>query len=302
MILACETERRWLSPLRALQWRSRLTVEQYVGRNFRLFAHPYAKQIRTYVWKMDNGEICSSFDALEVNFLVNRPDNGLHELSGTHVASVLTIPERRGQGFAKQLLTAYFEKEPQKIAFLNSGIGTDYYETLGFRVNPLPASVVDERVRSVPTKSILAISLSAEEFGKKLRSYRRRQLLKQSAQPAVSLLPSDLYLDWHLERYRYFSELARQAFPESVFWELENNLVATLPDFVQSQLDCLWIGDSSSAALAFVHSLATKWGLERVKYVLRQAPFDKRAADIPMLRFPFSGDVSLIDPQLCDYW
>lgn len=185
-----KAEREALYPERATLWHGPRTPAQYLERNRRMDAMPYARtRIQAFALKDDRGRVLSSLDRLLVPMAIE----GETKMAGL-IASFFTPPELRRHGYGKLLIRGLLEREADRDYVLFSEIAPEYYAALGFR--PCP------RAEGPPPAAKERIPLGA--FLEELTARR----LKMPA----ALVPDPEYVEWHLARFRYFSELENRPF------------------------------------------------------------------------------------------
>jgi len=286
--LATTPERYTLEQGRAREWGAKLTPEFYLGRNARIYAHPFARdRITTYVWK-ERGEVLSSMDALEVDLIVNRPE--LKRSPGVLIANVVTEPHLRGHGYATKMLNAYFGSRPELPGVLYSDIGAPFYHRFGFKEEPR-TSLTFEATRSEARPS----RLSWEEGLREMDQARWKQVREAEA-PSLALQPDPEFIDWQIERYRFFAEMAEEKFPNHYFWKWQNVIVFAVPHYLFDQLDVFWMNGFNKDLL---NAVAKELGVSQIMYWGK----GEGKTEIPMARLEEgSNPAAFLDPQLCDWW
>src|SRR5262249_38859240 len=125
-------------------WGQRLSVDDFVAREERLRAHPWARANMTSYLYVEEGRILSSCETFRMDSFC---DGVRGETFG--VASVYTEPALRGRGHAGAMMRL-LPTEGFQAGILFSDVG-DYYARFGWRVVPafeqaLPAARVAEPV------------------------------------------------------------------------------------------------------------------------------------------------------------
>ena len=118
-------------------WGSGLTPAQFLEREQRLRAHPWAaRTLTTWLWRDDDGAVLASCESF-----LDDAQAGARTGTAATIASVFTEPELRGRGHAANMLRAVTKRlgaDPRCLAVtLFSEIGTALYQRLGFW--PVPA-------------------------------------------------------------------------------------------------------------------------------------------------------------------
>ncbi len=191
--VATPSEQRERDLFTASAWGSTLTLEQFIEREERLRAHPWAaRALTSWLWQDTAGNTLSSCETFRDEAIV-----GAKTGTASTIASVFTEPKLRGQGHAANMLRAVIERLRGELALtLFSEIGTDYYQRLGFW--PVPAFDTFFAPRPDAPKDV--------EWLQTLPSLR----LAASDEHTLRLTLCTARLDWHLERERlYTSALGR---------------------------------------------------------------------------------------------
>lgn len=174
------------------EWGERLTLEQFLVREGRLRAHPFARaRMRTWLFE-DDGRVLASSETFAMD--AARGDERLGFLQA--IASVVTEPALRGRGHASRMMGALVDRlraEPGNLgAILYSDVGLSFYERAGFvgrdaRDRVLPAERRDHDATLVSDlASLLPIASPVD---------------------AITIQPSRDHVDWHLERERSYAAL-----------------------------------------------------------------------------------------------
>jgi hypothetical protein len=307
--VATPDEREALAPLRASQWRGVLSVSQFEERNRRLYAHPFGRnRIVTWVLRDSSGRIVSSMDELTIRMAVRGAEAPARFADGVLIASVITPAEERGRGYCSQLLDAYFSTRQELSGILYSDIGPAFYRRYGFRERPVRAAEIAVRpppTEASPARSV-ARNLSLEAFCERLGDLRRQQV-DRSAGPGAALAPDPDWLDWQLERYRFFSELRKRRFPRTLFSEAAHpsgpHLFAAVPDFLTSRLEAFWVDPRCALCVGSLHQIAAQNGLQAIRFWTEVDTSWPGKNECPMVRVGGeAGETGFIDPQFCDWW
>jgi GNAT superfamily N-acetyltransferase len=269
-----------------------LSADDFALREERLYARPYAdSSIVTWGLVAADGTVPASLDVLDVSLAVAGA-----ERSAGLIAFVLADPSRRGQGFGKQLLETIVAREGQRPLVLFSDIGPAFYERFGFQAFPHRSAFLPAGEGPL---SVMAISPVA--FLEWLCDRRQRAVRPTT----TAFLPSRVYLDWVLTRYRFFAEVHGTPFPTDVTWmglhNGEDHAMALVPWFQHRRTEALWMVPHCSSCRRSAAAIAHGWGTTAVRFFER-GPAEGAAAEWPMLRTPNGETASLTDVQLIDWW
>lgn len=199
--LATDDEKRARDAVTHEAWGSGLSTAQFLAREQRLRAHPWARgAMRTWLWTGPAGEVLASCETFEL-----AGDVGGVRGRTWVVASVFVEPPLRRRGHSAAMLAALLERlrvEPlAQAVVLFSEVGTDLYARLGFLAVP-----------SFDTWFEPADDAPAEV------SWLRAPLAAPRAPlPGAQALhvPVDAgQVGWHLERERFYADaLGKPALP-----------------------------------------------------------------------------------------
>ncbi|MBI1861375.1 MAG: GNAT family N-acetyltransferase [Deltaproteobacteria bacterium] len=286
--IAEDLDRLALARPRSELWGGPLSTAQYAERNIRLYAHPFGKaKIITWLARNNDGNLLTSLDTFEVKFR-----SGKEIVTGYHIASVYTPPDQRGHDHARKLLSTVLSKNPSALSILFSDLRPSYYEKLGYesfsmRENILSAQAVDRRG--------LETALDSKSFVKELAN--RKEFLTK---PGVTVEYDELYLDWHIERFRYFSELTQKRLPTEIFWIGEHSgklhPIASIPNFVSGNEEGMVLDGQCSHCINFLVNQAVLHGLPSARFWVEDRVAPNK---IPMIR---NAAVPWVDRQALDYW
>lgn len=282
-----ELERQAFWPARAEFWRGVLSVRQYVERNSRIFAHPYGKErIVTWVARDASGQILSSLDILEMKGLVY----GTAVMGGL-IASVFTPPSQRGHDYARTLIARILDAR-SGFAILNSDLRPEFYEKLGF----VDVPVSDEKTlagEKYSKRTEESVSLSV--LTRLLDGYKSSRALG-----AFTLTYSELLLDWNVERYRYFAELAGTRLPTDLYWvgkhAMQTHPMILIPHPLEDQLDALFLDSGCQECISFAKEKAAELKLKYVHYWRHTSAGRKH----PMIRV--NPPLPWVDQHYIEYW
>ena len=295
-------ERLSLAAVRAEAWRGWMTTEQFTERNARLNAHELAaERCTTFVWRAEGGEILSSMELFDITLGLTDGRDSWSEDPAVLIASVITSPEHRSKGYAAAMIAAYFDKNPDQNAVLYSDIGPVFYERFGFR--EAPCFVTEKKTGALSDATARPIGIKT--FSRKVGDLRYNTLLdKQKA--GATLLPDPSWLDWRIECFRYFAEVANMPFFDRLYWSLdhgEEHLLAFVPNFPERKLEGLFVETDCQECLDFGAGLAGEWGLTGFRYWSSKQITPEDKAMCPMIRVPTLGpDAMYHDVQFCDWW
>ena len=137
LTIASAAEQLERDALTASVWGTGLTGAQFLEREQRLRAHPWARQTLTsWLWREESGAVLASCETF-----LDEAHVGTLQGTAATIASVFTEPKLRGHGHAGNMLRAVVERlrdDPRCLAAtLFSEIGTALYQRLGFW--PVPA-------------------------------------------------------------------------------------------------------------------------------------------------------------------
>ncbi len=286
--IATEAERFGLNRRMSEPWGKKLSDEVFLGRCDRLNKHLFGRKfITTYIWK-EKSEIVSSLDALEVDLIVNRPE--LKLVRGVLIANVITPVEHRKKGHATELLKSYFKEFPEIAGVLYSDIGPGFYRRFGFHESPISSLTVPAGY------SDLKIERVGMEEGIKQIDQKRWRAMRDTQGPALSLQPNFLFLDWQIERYRYFAEVARHSFPSRVFYRWGESWALAVPHFLFDQVEVFWMNELN---LDLLNAIARDLGVSKIVYWGQ----GEGKVEYPMARNNRAIEsLAFLDAQLIDWW
>ncbi|MFM8316188.1 MAG: hypothetical protein ACKOA8_18055, partial [Deltaproteobacteria bacterium] len=265
---ATQRDRDCLAGLRASAWAKELSPQEFSERNKLLYAHPFGqKRIQTFLLRDKSGEIVSSMDALEVKLFFRAPlTQEVQNREGFLIASVITPENQRAKGYATQLLQNFLSHQKWDLGVLYSDIGAPYYERFGFKKTP--TSVFEVQGFESNSKPKLKI-LSLEAWVEKVFQ-RRKENFENNVKAQVALLPETEFLDWQLERFRYFFRLTRAGVLPPCFYECETpqgaRYFAVVHNPVTQGAEILWREPDCPEIFSFIASVVQGWGLKKYSY------------------------------------
>jgi len=191
--LATVDEQRARDAVTHAAWGGGLSREQFLARELRLRAHPWARAVmRTWLWTGPAGEVLASCETFEQQSLV-----GSARGRSWVVASVFVEPALRRRGHSAAMLAALLARlraEPDAQAVtLFSEVGVDLYARLGFYAVPSFDTWFDARAEQPADVSWLTAPLPAPPS-------------LRAAPQALALSLSAGQIDWQLERERFYAE------------------------------------------------------------------------------------------------
>ena len=191
LTIATPAEQVERDALSVTAWGSGLTVEQFLHREQRLRAHPWAaRTLTSWLWRDERGAVLSSCETF-----LDEAHVGAQVGTAATIASVFTEAKLRARGHAANMLRAVLERlraDPSCLAVtLFSEIGTNYYHRLGFW--PVPAFDTFFPARAdAPGVEWLHAPLPAPHHA-------------AADEHTLRLTLSSSRLDWHLERERLYT-------------------------------------------------------------------------------------------------
>jgi predicted N-acetyltransferase YhbS len=197
LTIATASERRARDSLSVAAWGAGLTLEQFLDREQRLRAHPWAaKTLTSWLWRDEQGAVLSSCETF-----LDEARVGSKVGTAATIASVFTESKLRAVGHAANMLRAVLERlraDPRCLAVtLFSEIGADYYQRLGFW--PVPAFDTFFPARAdAPSVEWAHAPLPAPQHA-------------FSDEHTLRLTLSSSRLDWHLERERLYTAVLGRA-------------------------------------------------------------------------------------------
>jgi GNAT superfamily N-acetyltransferase len=272
------------------EWGQRLTVPQFLQREARLRAHPWARDaMTTWLWRVESGEVLSSCESYRMSSLL---DGAPGETFG--VAGVFTEPSLRGRGHAGRMMQAlvsrWRDSEPRAhAAILFSDVGPALYERAGFRAVPAQ----DRVFLPEPGDPAEGVDALFNEAGVPA------ELARTPLPPArFGVWPSAAQLDWHLERERLYAELLGGRRPLAAGARVDEGRVFWAGDLKVGHLEVLLLSARTRAQgtllLRAARRVAHAAGLSEVVLWEVPVPFtwppgpdggtpQRRSGELPML-------------------
>jgi len=298
MFLATGTpkHREELSILRAQEWAKGISLNQFVERNQKLYAHPFGKvRMETHVYLGAQGEVLSSCDTLDVDFAVlDRAGDIVHE-RGLLLASVFTPVELRKKGYCSSMLEELFDEESDKVWCLYSDISPEFYEKYEFK-----PTTVTERTEAIDFEMPIELCepVELEVAVKGIQEARLRQL--RTSETGLVLLPDTEWVDWNLLRYGLTAEWTRTPFPATSF-QVGDDFAIAAPDFVRQEIRVLY-ATSEDARQSAVRWLARETHIDQ-QFFWEIGPSSGGDVSVPMAmshHYPEATDFR--DLQFGDWW
>jgi hypothetical protein len=249
LVLASDAEKRERDRYAWEAWGQRLSVAEFVSREERLRAHPWARGMNTWLY-VEDGKVLSSCETF-------RMDSFLDGRAGVTfgVASVYTEPELRGRGYAGKMMQL-LPTQGFQAGILFSDVG-DYYGRFGWRTIP-----AFERALSPAAVESAAI---------RLRTIELDTIFSRLEPPRARFLvwPSAAQLDWHRERERAYADLfGRHALPYAGA-RSDGGVIAWAADFKNEKLLILHLqADSADDVRALVAAAQAEAAAAKLQQVI----------------------------------
>ncbi|HEY2746659.1 MAG TPA: GNAT family N-acetyltransferase [Polyangia bacterium] len=283
LVLADADEKRARDRLTYEAWGEALTPEQYLIREERLCAHPWARAaMQWWLWKDDDGKVLSSCETYRMSSAVEGERGETWA-----VASVFTEPALRGRGHARAMMDALLERARQEGAqasTLFSDVAPMQYERSGYAVRPAEDLVFPP----AQGDSAHGVDALVEVVGE--------------LEPYVddfTVWPSRQQLDWHLERGRTYGALLRRAPLSSVGARAGEGVAYWVADWKNDRLTMLWLDAADAyeaeALVQTARNVASAARLREVRLWAQPWPFPGRA-DLGGDRVRRVGAVPMIAP------
>jgi GNAT superfamily N-acetyltransferase len=280
LVEATPAQQVLLDAVTASAWGQRLTLAQFLEREARLRAAPFARaSLRTWLWTGDDGAVRSSCETYRVP--ARRGERAGH---GAIVASVFTEGPLRGRGYASAMLAVVCERlraEGTLAVGLFSEVGAALYERVGFV----------ER----PSWDVLWPAREGSLDGVSLEAAVQAPPARRAPSPQVTF---ELTLDqcqWHVEREQTYASLLNLPSPTQHLARAGTSTVCWAASFQTGELHVLWyqLGrrDEADALLRAARHVAFSCGLSRVRVweteplpTVADAERVRRTDELPMLR------------------
>ena len=231
---ATADEKRARDRLAYESWGDLLTTEQYLQREARLCAHPWARETKAcWVWRDGDGAILSSCETYRMCSAV---DGVRGETWG--VASVFTEPALRGRGHATRLMDLVIKRvrhdSPAAHAMLLfSDVGAAIYERSGYRTRPADDLLFPPAPGALAADALLDETEALAAFS----------TLEPPPEPFV-IWPARDQLDWHLERARTYAALLGRPLLPHAGARIGDSVIVWAADWKHDRLQVLLLASS----------------------------------------------------------
>lgn len=251
-------------------WGTGLTLDQYLEREARLRAHPWARAaLRSWLLVDDRGVVLASCETYRMHSFVDGAAG-----CSWGVASVFTEPALRGHGYASRLVALLPEPlralDPRAHALhLYSDVGPAMYERAGYRPRP-----------------------ALDRIWRPLVAPHRAELLGEPVEPEAVrarflIWPTALQLDWHRERERIYAELIGRCRLDSCGARADGGIMSWSTGGGAALVVLAWNGVALAPLLAAARAVAAAAGLERVvmwdQPGVNEGQLQPRVGSVPML-------------------
>ena len=270
-------------------WGGRLSVEQFLQRERRLRAHPWAAGgMVTWLWVDDHGAPLASCETFtSASYL-----DGVQARSYA-VASVFTEPALRGQGHASRMMDALVAEirssDPSAHSItLYSDVGEAIYARSGFAGGP----AFDWEFE--PCEG------SPEAAVERLIGEADLPALAPPAGERFLIWPDRAQIDWHLARERFYAEALQRRRDGACGAVVGGSLALWAADFKNDQLVLLLLSGPTRAAVELLvlaaRQVAHRLALPRVS-LWEHEPLAPWLAALPGgRRCPRDGSLPMILP------
>jgi GNAT superfamily N-acetyltransferase len=226
--LATDDEKRARDAVTHAAWGSGLDVTQFLAREARLRAHPWARAtMRTWLWTGSAGEVLASCETFEQASAVGR-DAGRSWV----VASVFVEPSLRRRGHSAAMLAALVERlrgeADAHAVVLFSEVGVDLYARLGFFAVPSFDTWFDARADKPADVAWLSAPLPTPTP-------------PPPAAQALTLTLSAGQVDWQLERERFYAEVTQRPRLAAHGARVGNSSIGWTAYWRANELHVLWL-------------------------------------------------------------
>ncbi|MGH7738392.1 MAG: GNAT family N-acetyltransferase [Candidatus Tyrphobacter sp.] len=189
-------------PLSAKLWAGRRTMAAYVAQTLEIAHSPYGKRSYRTLGLYDGGSLTASCKRYERIVRV-----GAGRLRTFGLGAVFTPEALRGRGYASAMIAMLLDAARSNgydAAFLFSDIRPQFYEEVGFRVQP-------SRTVAIRTDSLPKARVEIERLEERDRQAVRRTFSSLERARAWSFVRTPLVWDWVWLRVRHGSEHVRGA-------------------------------------------------------------------------------------------
>jgi hypothetical protein len=260
-------------------WGAQLTLEQFVDRERRLRALPFARSMRTWLW-VDGPLVLASCETFRMRSFLDGVEGSSYGL-----ASVFTQAALRGRGHASQMV-AQVVKEVRRedpgahAMLLFSEVGARIYERQGFSARPIAETLLPAQSGDA-TEGVERL-LVVEELP---------EALARAPRPRDRFLiwPTAAQLEWHLAREEFYARTLGRARPSAWGAAIGRSIALFTAEHKQRQLVVQLLAverpDHAAPLILAARRVAAAAELATVR-LWGDLPLGEArpAADLPMLR------------------
>ncbi|MCU1282464.1 MAG: hypothetical protein JWM53_6010 [bacterium] len=283
LVVANAEEKRARDRLTFDAWGEQLTPAQYLQREERLGAQPWARETMTWwLWRDAGGAVLSSCETYRMCSAVD----GVRGETWA-VASVYTDPALRGRGHARAMMDALVVRARAagaQASTLFSDVGAPIYEKSGYVLRPADDLIFPP----APGDTTHGIDALVDVIGE--------------VEPYVddfAIWPTTAQLDWHLERGRTYAALLGRASLPSVGARAGDGVAYWTADWKHDRLLLLWLdagrANEAEALVQAARHVAAAAKLREVRLWAQPWPFPGRA-DLGGDRVRRVGSLPMIAP------
>jgi len=256
---ASDDEKEARDRLTHAEWGGGLTPGQFVARERRLRAHPWAAGGMT-TWLLADGDVVLA--SCETFLMESALDGAAGASFG--IASVFVEPALRGRGRATELLGRLGERlarlEGAQSLILFSDVGARIYQRVGYGPRPAFDRVLEPAAG--PPEAIVDALASEERLAAALARVRLPD-------DRFAIAPSAAQLDWHRERERCYAELLGRPRPRGAGARAGESTILWAGDLRKGELAVLLLDARSPAderaLLECARRVAAEARLDRVR-------------------------------------
>lgn len=283
LVVADADEKRARDRVTFAAWGDLLTPDQYLTREERLCAHPWARETMTWwLWRDDDGRVLSSCETYKMCSAVD----GVRGETWA-VASVYTEPELRRRGHARAMMDALVARaraEGAQASTLFSDVDPAVYAASGY-VARTAEDLVFPPAPGNPARTIDGFVDQIDELEPYVDDF--------------SIWPTPAQLDWHLERARTYAALLGRAPLPTIGARAGDGVAYWTPDVKHESLIILWLDAGrayeAEALVQAARAIASAARLREVRLWAQPWPFPGRA-DLGGDRVRRVGAVPMIAP------
>jgi GNAT superfamily N-acetyltransferase len=290
--LATEEEKAARDVLTHAEWGGLLTVEQFLEREQRLRAHPWAARVMATWVLEEDGRLLASCETFRMPSLLKLPD-GRRQVGGTYgVASVFVEPPLRGRGHAWRMMASLREvleagDAQAQGSLLFSDVGPALYERAGYAARPGVDAVLPAGGEWPAQVQRLTEAMLPVEW----------PLVRTPDVPFLVWAGPD-QVDWHLERERFYAEMLERSRPSAMGARAGESRAFWAVSWKDDALWILWLDartpDEAGACLRAARAAAAEAGVREVRLwdssalgpwtsALDGLPLRSRGGCLPML-------------------